>query len=153
MRGKWFICLVLSLAVTACTGEALAQSFKWWQDDKFQDELALTTAQLTRPEEIFHTLQPTLNGQNEPLDKLEARLSKVINDPRSDEATMLQVSERVEAARGELSKSRTLLLFRMRRILTSDQDVKMKALHEQWVRDRRNRPSTSQKPPASGPQE
>ena len=147
MRGKWFICLVLSLAVTACTAKASAQGFKWWQDDRFKDELSLTTEQVTRLEEIFQTLQPTLKGQKETLDKLEARLSKVISDPRSDEAKMLEVAERVEAARGELSKSRTLLLFRMRRILTSDQDVKMKALHEQWVRERRNRPS-GQKPPA-----
>jgi Spy/CpxP family protein refolding chaperone len=147
MRCKWFICLVLSLAVTVCTADASAQGFKWWQDDKFQQELALTPEQISRLDEIFQTLQPTLKGQKETLDKLEARLSKVINDPKSDEAAMLQVAERVETARGDLSKSRTLLLFRMRRILTSDQDVKMKALHEQWVRERRNRPS-SQKPPA-----
>jgi Spy/CpxP family protein refolding chaperone len=150
MSGKWFICLVLSLAVTACTAEASAQGFKWWQNDRFQEELGLTGQQVTRLEEIFQALQPTLKTQKESLDKQEARLSKVINDPRSDEATMLQVAERVEAARGELSKSRTLMLFRMRRILTSDQDVKMKALHEQWVRERRNRPS-SQKPPAGQP--
>jgi Spy/CpxP family protein refolding chaperone len=145
MRGKWFICLVLSLAVTVCTGDAAAQGFKWWQDQKFQQELALTAEQVTRLDEIFQALQPTLKTQKDTLDKLEARMSKVVNDPRTDEATMLQVAERVESARGELSKSRTLMLFRMRRILTSDQDVKMKALHEQWVRERRNRPS-SQKP-------
>ena len=63
----------------------------------------------------------------------------------ADEAKLLQVLERVESARGELSKSRTLLLFRMRRILTSDQDVKMRALHEEWVRERRNR--SNQRPP------
>jgi Spy/CpxP family protein refolding chaperone len=147
LRGNRFICLVLSLAVTVCTAGASAQSFKWWQTDKFQQELALTPEQVTRLEEIFQTLQPTLKGQKETLDKLEARLSKIINDSRSDEATMLQMADRVETARGELSKSRTLLLFRMRRILTSEQDVKMKALHEQWVRDRRDRPS-NQKPPA-----
>ena len=151
MSGKWFICLVLSLAVTVCTGDALAQGFKWWQDQKFQQELVLTPEQVTRLDEIFQALQPTLKGQKETLDKLEARLSKVINDPKSDEAAMLQIAERVETARGELSKSRTLLLFRMRRILTSDQDVKMKALHEQWVRERRNRPS-SQKPRSDGNQ-
>jgi hypothetical protein len=50
-------------------------------------------------------------------------------------------AERVESARADLSKSRTLLTFRMRRILTEDQNVKMKALHEQWERERRNRPS------------
>ena len=145
MRSNVFTCLVLSLALLGAADRAAAQGFKWWQDDKFQQELALTGEQITRLEEIFQSLQPTLKTQKETLDKQEARLSKVINDPVADEAKLLQVLEKVESARGELSKSRTLLLFRMRRILTSDQDVKMRALHEQWVRERRNR--SNQRPP------
>jgi Spy/CpxP family protein refolding chaperone len=118
-----------------------AQSFKWWQNDRFQQELALTTEQTDRLDEIFQSLQPTLKAQKETLDKLESRLSKVINDPRSDEARVLEVLAKVESARGELSQSRTLLAFRMRRILTADQNVKFKALHEEWVRERRNKPN------------
>lgn len=137
-RGRWFVCLVLSLAVLGAASHARAQGFKWWQAERFQRELLLTDEQVTRLEEIFQSLQPTLKTQKESLEKLEARLSKVINNPQSDEAAVLQVAERVESARGELSKSRTLMLFRMRRILTSDQDVKMKALHEEWERERRN---------------
>ena len=77
--------------------------------------------------------------EQQTLDQLEAKLSKVINDEHADEAMVLHALERVEAARGELSKSRTLMGFRMRRILTADQNVKMRALHEQWERERRNR--------------
>jgi Spy/CpxP family protein refolding chaperone len=145
MRSNVLACLVLSLTLLSVASGAGAQGFKWWQDEKFQQELALTGEQVTRLDEIFQSLQPTLKTQKETLDKAEARLSKVINDPMADEAKLLQVLERVESARGELSKSRTLLLFRMRRILTSDQDVKMRALHEEWVRERRNR--SNQRPP------
>lgn len=143
-RTSWLSCLLLSLVLLGGAGDASAQGFKWWQDDKYQEELVLTDEQVTRLEETFQALQPTLKTQKETLDKLEARLSKVVNDPRSDEASVLQVLERVESARGELSKSRTLMGFRMRRILTTDQNVKMKALHEQWVRERRSR---SNQPP------
>jgi Spy/CpxP family protein refolding chaperone len=145
MRSNVFACLLLSFTLLSAASGAAAQGFKWWQDEKFRQELALTGDQVTRLDEIFQSLQPTLKTQKETLDKLEARLSKVINDPMADEAKLLQVLERVESARGELSKSRTLLLFRMRRILTSDQDVKMRALHEEWVRERRNR--SNQRPP------
>ena len=100
----------------------------------------LTTEQVDRLEEIFQALAPTLKSQKETLDHLEAKLSK-INDPKSDEGMVLGALERVEAARGELSKSRTLMAFRMGRILTSDQNVKLKALHQQWVRERRSRPT------------
>lgn len=141
MRAKLFTCLVLSLALAGLPGPVRAQGFKWWQNDRFQQELALTAEQSERLEEIFQSLQPTLKTQKETLDKLESRLSKVINDPRSDEAKVLEVLARVESARGDLSQSRTLLGFRMRRLLTADQNVKFKALHEEWVRERRNKPN------------
>jgi Spy/CpxP family protein refolding chaperone len=139
MPAKFFICLVLSLGVVGLPGPSAAQGFKWWQHDRFKQELALTTEQVTRLEEIFQAIQPALKTQHETLDKLESKLSKVVNDEASDEAMVLTALERVESARGELSKSRTLMSFRMRRILTSDQNVKMKALYEEWVRERRNR--------------
>ena len=100
----------------------------------------LTTEQVTRLEEIFQALQPTLKTQKETLDKLEARAVEGDQRPaRRTRPRCCRSLERVEAARGELSKSRTLMGFRMRRILTADQNVKMKALHEQWERERRNR--------------
>lgn len=139
MPAKFFICLALSLALLGWPGLAAAQGFKWWQNDKFKEELVLTTEQVARLEETFQALQPTLKTQKETLDHLEAKLSKVINDEHADEAMVLYALGRVETARGELSKSRTLMAFRMRRILTADQNVKMKALHEQWERERRNR--------------
>jgi Spy/CpxP family protein refolding chaperone len=137
MPGKPFICLVLSLVLLGWPGAAAAQGFKWWQNDRFQQDLGLTAEQVTRLEEIFQALQPTLKTQKETLDKFENKLSKVVSDPRTDEALVLQTVEKTEGARIELTKSRTLLTFRMGRILTSDQNVKLKALHEQWVRERR----------------
>jgi Spy/CpxP family protein refolding chaperone len=136
-----FTCLVLSLALAGAPEPAGAQGCKWWQNERFRQELTLTSEQTERLEEVFQSLQPTLKTQKETLDKLESRLSKVLNDPRTDEAKVLEVLERVESARGELSKSRTLLAFRHRRILTADQNVKFKVLHEEWVRERRNKPN------------
>jgi Spy/CpxP family protein refolding chaperone len=131
--------LALALCLLSWPAAAAAQGFKWWQSDRFQQELVLAAEQVTRLEEIFQALQPTLKTQKETLDKFEAKLSRVLNDARADEAMVLQAVERVEGARAELAKSRTLMMFRMNRILTSDQNVKMKALHEQWVRERRTR--------------
>lgn len=141
MTRKTLVCLALSLATLAVVAlPAGAQGFKWWQNDRFKRELSLSSDQVTRLDEIFQALQPTLKTQKEQLDKLERRLSKVINDPKSDEAAVLQALERVESARGELSRSRTLMTFRMRRLLTDEQNARMKKLHEEWERERRNRP-------------
>ena len=117
---------VVSRCSWLCASAADAQGFKWWQNEQFQQELALTPEQIGAPRgDLPGRCSPTLRAQKETLDKLEGELSKVINDPRADEAKVLQVLERVESARAELSKSRTLLAFRMRRILTTDQNVKL----------------------------
>ena len=135
---KSFICLSLSLMVLAAPGAALAQgfSFKWWQTERFQKELALTAEQITRIEAIFSTHEPSLRAQKAALDKLESKLSRAIADPKSDEATVLQAAERLEGARAELSRTRTLQLFRIRRVLTDDQNVKLKAIHDRERKER-----------------
>ena len=135
---KSFICLILSLIVFAVPDAARAQgfSFKWWQAERFQKELALTAEQITRIEAIFSTHEPSLRAQKAALDKLENKLSRAIADPKSDEATVLQAAERLEGARAELSRTRTLQLFRIRRVLTDEQNVKLKTIHD---RDRKER--------------
>ena len=135
---KSFICLSLSLIVIAAPAAAQAQgfSFKWWQAERFQKELALTAEQITRIEAIYATHEPSLRAQKAALDKFEYKLSKAITDPKSDEATVLQAAERLEGARAELSRTRTLQLFRMRRVLTDEQNLKMKELHERDHKER-----------------
>ena len=135
---KSFIGLSLSLIVLAAPGPALAQgfSFKWWQTERFQKELALTAEQITRIEAIYATQEPSLRAQKAALDKLEDKLSKAITDPKSDEATVLQAAERLEGARAELSRTRTLQLFRIRRVLTDEQNLKMKQIHERDHKER-----------------
>jgi Spy/CpxP family protein refolding chaperone len=138
----------LSLVLLGLAGPVRAQGFKWWQNTRFQRELGLTDEQVTRLEGIFQTTSPTMRAQKNALDRLEDTLSKVIADPASDEAAVLQASDRVEAARGELSRTRTLMLYRMRRVLSNEQNEKMKQLHEKGVdRDGRPRGGPSRRPP------
>jgi Spy/CpxP family protein refolding chaperone len=133
---KLFICLVLSLIVQAVAAPASAQGFKWWQTERFQKELALTPEQITRIEGIYQTTEPLLRAQKQAFDRREEKLSKVIADPKSDEPAVLQATDRLEAARTEISRTRTLMFFRIRRVLTDEQNVKITAMHE---RDRAER--------------
>jgi|SRR5215203_3709831 len=128
---KLFICLVLSLIVTAAATPAAAQGFKWWQTERFQKELALTAEQITRIEGIYQTTEPLLRAQKQAFDRREEKLSHTIADPKSDEPAVLQATDRLEAARTEISRTRTLMFFRIRRVLTDEQNVKMTAMHEQ----------------------
>ena len=124
-----FTCLVLSLIVVSVAAPASAQGFKWWQTDRFKKELALTSDQITRIEGIYQASEPLLRAQKKAIDRHEEKLSKVIQDPKSDEALLLQATDRLEAARNEVSRTRTLMLFRIRRVLSDEQNLKINAMH------------------------
>jgi Spy/CpxP family protein refolding chaperone len=137
---KLFICLTLSLlALGSVSRSAGAQGFKWWQNERFQKELALTPDQSARLESCFQALQPTLRAQKRALDKLEDELSTIIHDAQVQEPEVEQFVARVEAARADLSKTRTLMLYRMRRILTTDQHMKLLKLLEIEEKERKSR--------------
>ncbi|HUQ89390.1 MAG TPA: periplasmic heavy metal sensor [Vicinamibacterales bacterium] len=138
---------MLSSIVLAAASPAFAQGFgfKWWQTERFKKELSLTTEQVTRIEGIYQTSEPLLRAQKQAIDRREEKLSKVIQDPKSDEPMLLQATDRLEAARNELSRTRTLMLFRIRRVLTDEQNLKITEMHakdraerEKAERERKN---------------
>jgi len=141
---KFFICLALALSIPAA---ADAQGFKFWQIERFQKGLALSSDQIARLEAVYQAAEPNLRAQKATFDKCEQRLSKIISDPKSDESQVLAGAERLEAARTELSKTRTLQLFRIRRILTDVQNAKMKEMHDhdRSERERRQRGDQARK--------
>jgi len=152
---KLFICLVLSLVVGAGAAPAFAQSsgaaakppanpgfsFKWWQNERFQKELKLTPEQITRIEGIFQTAEPMLRAQKDAVDRREEKLSKLISDPKATEAGVLQATDRLELARNEMTRTRTLMLFRIRRVLSDEQLLALNVMHEhdRSERDRKDR--------------
>ena len=75
------------------------------------------------------------------------KILKVIADPKSDEAMVVQATDRLEAARNEMGRTRTLMIFRIRRVLTDEQHVKLNAMHEH---DRKERERRDRKGKGSG---
>ena len=100
---------------------------------------SLSAEQIERLEAIYQSTGPTMRAQKAALDKLQADLSKVVADGTADEAAAAEVIGRVEAARVGLGRTRAVMLYRMRRILTSDQHVKLKVLFDERERDRHGR--------------
>lgn len=130
--------VALSAAVILVTVLALpaqAQSFKWWQNERFQRELAMSPEQIARLEDIYRNAGPAMRTQKVALDRLQSDLSKLVADGRADEATADDLIAKVEAAKAELGHTRGVMLYRMRRILTSDQHVKLKVLFAEHERE------------------
>lgn len=132
-------CLVLVVLWTAMApAPAAAQGFKWWQEERFVRELALTADQRTRLEEIFQKSLPVFRRQKDALDRAQAEFDSLVE--RADDASVLAQVSVVEAARVELSKARTMMLLHMRRSLTADQWATFTALHADRARARSGAP-------------
>lgn len=99
---------------------------RWWR--VYQQELKLTPDQVSRIDAIFEATFPTLRTGWEDLNKREEKLSALISADDATEAQVLALSHRIEAIRGELSKTRVLMLFRMRRVLSPEQRTKLQAI-------------------------
>jgi Spy/CpxP family protein refolding chaperone len=123
--------LLLTSVLAAAPASAGALKFKWWQSERFVRELALTTDQQARLEGIFKSSWPSLEGCKGDLDRLDSELSRLIADGTTPETQVIQQIDRVEASRSALGRARSLMLYRMYRVLTPDQRVKLKALNEQ----------------------
>jgi Spy/CpxP family protein refolding chaperone len=126
----WRSVLIGVVLAAAVAAPAQAQGYKWWQSDRFKAELSLTPEQVTGIEEVFQALLPRLTSGKSAVDRLEKQLSDLIADGTASEPDVVKLIDQVEGARGELGKARTLMMFRMHRILTPDQRVKLKALHD-----------------------
>ena len=136
-------CVAALVLLTLCAAPVFAQRGKWWQDERFRKELGLTAEQSTRLESIFQKTQPTLRERMQALDQAEDQLEQFIET--GDDATVMQHVGVVEVARGELNKTRTMMLLRMRRALTADQWARFTALAEENQRNRNRTPNRQQR--------
>jgi Spy/CpxP family protein refolding chaperone len=139
MSRKLFICLTLSLLTLLWATPSHAQRFRWWKDDKFQKELALTPDQISRIDAVFQAASPALRAQQRALSKLEDELSKLVLDARVEEPEVEHFVTKVEAARADLGRMRTMMIFRFRRVLTAEQHLKLQKLFEQNEKERRGK--------------
>jgi Spy/CpxP family protein refolding chaperone len=126
----------LAVLLLALAGPLHAQSFgfPWWKDVQFQRDLALTTEQSARIESVYQTAIPNLRQKKAELDQQEEELSRLIAN-NADELVVTRQVDKVEAIRAHLNKSRTLMLLRMRQVLSPEQRVGLNRLHEQWLKD------------------
>ncbi len=133
----WMLAAAAAAAQPQQPSGTARPTFKWWLDDKFKTELALRPEQSARIDEIFQASYPRLRANKETFDRLDAQLSQLLSEANVTEAEFVKQIDQVEAARSEMSKCRTLMLFRMRQVLSPEQRAKLKAMHEQWEAARR----------------
>lgn len=138
MRSTWRFPAVAALLLLALTAPVRGQSFgfPWWRDGQFQRDLALSADQSGKIDAVFQKTIPTLREKRTELDAQEEELSRMIA-ANADEATVIKQVDKVEAIRSHMNKMRTLMLLRMRQILSPEQRLKLNQKYEQWEKDHR----------------
>jgi Spy/CpxP family protein refolding chaperone len=124
---------VVSFALLVPALPAAGQG-KWWQSEEYKRELKLTAEQSKKLEEVFQASVPTLKSLKKSLDQAESEFERLLE--RGDDGSVMDQVERVEAARAELNKQHTLMMLRMKRVLTTEQWAKFNAMHQTAERER-----------------
>lgn len=112
---------------------------KWWTDSAMRAELGITDQQSASVEALWQQSLPHLRDLRHKVDDMDNTISQMIRDA-VDEPTIVAELDRVESTRAELNKGRTLMLYRMNRVLTADQRAKLKAMWEREHGSDRRRP-------------
>ena len=102
------------------------ERLKWWLYDRA--ELAITDQQSRDINQIFEATIPKLRESRQEMDRAEEELSRTIKEHKADLATVSGLLDRVESARSQHNKTRTLMLYRMHLLLTAEQRARLEAL-------------------------
>jgi Spy/CpxP family protein refolding chaperone len=138
MSSTWRAGLVAIICTLAFAAPSRAQSFgfPWWRDPQFQKDLSLSAEQSGRIDSVFQSTISLLRQKREELDQQEAELSRLIA-ANADEAVVVRQVDKVESIRASLNKHRTLMLLRMRQVLSPDQRVKLNKLYEEQQKEKK----------------
>lgn len=122
------------------------QPFAWWKSEQFKKELGLTADQSGRIDKIWETTRPELRQEWDELSRLEEKLSRLIQND-ADEAMLSRQIDRVETARANTNKTRSLMLVQMLKTLTPDQRSRFKALNDRWQQELQHHPPADPRKP------
>jgi len=100
----------------------------WWIDPQLRQQLGVTDGQSKLVEEIWQKNLPELRKLWGQLLTLDDQVSKMIQDG-APEASVVALVEQTENVRAQANKIRTLMLYRMFKVLNADQRAKVSAMY------------------------
>ena len=100
---------------------------RWWDDPEFVKKLGLSDDQQKKMDEIFNSNRLKLIDQFAAVQKEEAIMEPLVSADPPDENRLLAQIDRVAQARAELEKANARMLLGIRRQLTHEQWLKLKA--------------------------
>jgi Spy/CpxP family protein refolding chaperone len=118
--------------------------WKWWLYDRA--ELGISDQQSKDINAIFESTLPKLRDTRQELDKAEEEMARIIQEHKADLAVVSGQLDRLENARSQHNKTRTLMLYRMHLLLSAEQRTKLEALRARREADRPPPPGFRRRP-------
>lgn len=113
-------CLLIA-GILLAQSQVAAERFKWWQSTEVQKALHLTQKQVAALDSIFNASLPQRRALRAAFDRCESDFEELQKQSMPDELIAVAAIDRLEKARARRNVARTMLLLRMRRILTAVQ--------------------------------
>ena len=109
----------------------------WWKSPDTRAELGISDKQSKDIDDIFQESVPSLRAAKEELDKLDETVAKLIKEGTADIAVVGRLVGQAEQVRADLTTKRTVMLYRMHRLLTPEQRAKLDAMFAAREAERR----------------
>ena len=146
------VVLIAGVAGVDLGASQAQQPFFWWRAEEVKKELKLTADQVSRIDKIFESTRPELRQEMDELTRYDAKFQKLI-ETSTDEALLARQIDRVETARANLNKTRSLMIARMRLVLSPEQRQRLKIVYERRESQHRENQNPNRsgdpRPPAS----
>jgi Spy/CpxP family protein refolding chaperone len=109
----------------------------WWKAPETRAELGISDKQSKDIDDIFQATLPGLRAAKDALDTLDQAVAKLIKEGAADSGVVARQVGQAEQARADLTTKRTVMLYRMHRLLTPEQRIKLDAMFARREAERR----------------
>ena len=109
----------------------------WWKAPETRAELGISDKQSKDIDDIFQATLPALRAAKDDLDKLDEAVAKLIKEGTADIGVVARQVGQAEQARANLTTKRTVMLYRMHRLLTLEQRTKLDEMFARREAERR----------------
>jgi Spy/CpxP family protein refolding chaperone len=113
------------------------QRTAWWKDEKARAEIGFTVDQAGEIDRIFKAYMEKAKPLREEVNTLEKGLSETMKANIADVSVVAQQVDKVENKRAELNKLRVVMLYRMHRVLTPEQNGRFQAYMDRREAERK----------------
>lgn len=117
----------------------------WWKTPKYVQELKLTPEQTAQLEQIITAGRAQMTADKEDLDRAESDFRLLMSQPSAPKRELLKAADRLEMARYQIAKERTMMTVRIHSVLTPEQRSGLSAIAKRHEAERARENRSTQK--------